>query len=204
MGIFMNQNEKPIVSETAATEESSGKMVPDQTVLDDQTAENPTSLPEEVSITHTEEELVQSITIYERYKGRLTKSIIQTVILAAVIVYSLIAFFAIGMDEIGSLVLAVLAALIIGVIWIAAPIRFRHMAQFQMERKKDLHVFVYPHGLSFGDDENITPFTFYRGIVKENMIVIFLAGDQLICLPRRAFSQPAWEILSANITSAKK
>lgn len=58
-----------------------------------------------------------------------TRDWVQTVVLALVVVFCLIAFFGGGMQEWGSLTIAVLACALIAVLWIVPALRFRYEAR---------------------------------------------------------------------------
>lgn len=66
-----------------------------------------------------------------------TRDWVQTVVLALVVVFCLIAFFGGGMQEWGSLTIAVLACALIAVLWIVPALRFRYEAREIGRRGQD-------------------------------------------------------------------
>ena len=93
-----------------------------------------------------------------------TRDWLQTAVLGLVAVFCIIAFFGGGMQEWGSLTIAVLACALIAVLWIVPSLRFRYEAREIAAREKTLTVHMDEEGIAFGE----------------------LPGMQMFFLPRRA------------------
>ena len=120
---------------------------------------------------------------------------IQTVVLALIALYCLIAFFGGGMQEWGSLTIAILACALIAILWIVPALRFRYEAREIAAQDRTLVVRMNEKGIVFGE-EGDTLFPYGRFLVRtyEDMLICELPGMQLFFLPRQAAADDAeWE-----------
>lgn len=112
---------------------------------------------------------------------------LQTAVLGLVAVFCIIAFFGGGMQEWGSLTIAVLACALIAVLWIVPSLRFRYEAREIAAREKILTVRMDEEGIAFGENaETVFPYGSFPVRVYEDMMICELPGMQIFFLPRRA------------------
>ena len=121
-----------------------------------------------------------------------TRDWVQTVVLALVVVFCLIAFFGGGMQEWGSLTIAVLACALIAVLWIVPALRFRYEARESAAGDRTLVVRLDEEGIAFGEEGDAAfPYGGFPVRVFDDMLICGLPGMQLFFLPRRAAADDA-------------
>lgn len=149
-------------------------------------------------LTLTAEELLDGYTraqLRRASKGRLW---VQTAILLLCAAWCLIAYFADGMNETMSLVIGVAALMLIPVMWAVPPLQLRTVARTMVENEEFARLWVFEDGVSFGDsrpDGADFAFGTFACDQNEQSLVLRFAGDEVVVVPHRLFSDDEWQFL---------
>ncbi len=162
-------------------------------------------------LTATEEELFDGIKRAGLRRASNTRLIVQSVVLAGVAAWSLIAFFGDGMTSLASLLIAAAALVLIPVMWLVPAAQMKQMARQMGESDKKPHMWVFEDGLDFGDTE--PPHAYYDfssifAVAPEadapfETLVLRFRSDEVVVVPRRLLTEDQWErLLKATALSA--
>lgn len=165
----------------------------------------------DVVLTATEEELFDGLQRAELRRASNARLIVQSIVLAAVAAWSLIAFFGDGMTETMSLIIAIIALGIIPVMWLVPRAQMKSMARQMGESDTKPHMWVFEDGLDFGDTPPANAYYDFssvfavppeEGAAFETLVLRF-RNDEVVVVPRRLLSDEQWErLLAATAHSA--
>lgn len=159
----------------------------------------------DVVLTATEEELLDGLQRAGLRRASNTRLIVQSILLAAVAAWSLVAFFGDGMTEPASLIIAMIALVIIPVMWLVPNAQMKSMARQMGESETKPHMWVFEDGLDFGDTPPANAYYEYssvfaaapeEGATLETLVLRF-RSDEVVVVPRRLLSDEQWERLLA-------
>lgn len=130
---------------------------------------------------------------------------VQTIVLALVAVFCLIAFFGGGMQEWGSLTIAVLACALIAVLWIVPALRFRYEAREIAAGDRTLVVRLDEEGIAFGEEGDAAyPYGRFPVRTYDDMLICELPGMQVFFIPRRvAVDEAEWREAVRRLTGSR-
>ncbi len=163
----------------------------------------------DVQLTPTKEEIADGLERASLRRAGKLRLVIQTVVLAAVAVWTLIAFFVDGAQEWMSLFIAVVATVLIPVMWLVPRWQMQSLAQTMADNGLSAHMWVFEDGIDFGDTQPDYPYypyhTFFASVPSmKNLqtIVLKFPNDDVIVVPKSALSDEEWEFLYTKITTA--
>jgi len=157
----------------------------------------------DVILTATEEELLdgwQRARLRRASKGRL---IVQSVLLAAVTVWSLVAYFGSGLEETASLLIGVAALLLIPVMWFVPAWQMKQTVKELAHSDTKPHLWVFEDGLDFGETEPEHAYFDFASVLAFapkteadlQTLVWRFRNDEVVVVPRRLLTEEQWAYL---------
>ncbi len=151
-----------------------------------------------VRLTPTPEEWREGLRISKITRPKPWRLALQTVVLTALFLWALVAYIAERAG--GSLFIAVAAAVLLAVMWLAPAVRERALIKEVCEGP-GAGLWVYEDGVSFGGEPREKaqiPFSQMRILRGEKILALVFSGKQLVVAPRRQLTDEEWESLCAR------
>ena len=155
-----------------------------------------------VRLTPTKEELVDGMKRARLRKASGTRLVVQTVVLALVCAWSLIAFFGEGMKTPMSLVTGIAALLLIPVMWFVPRLQMQAVAESMVQNGEYPTMWVFEDGVDFGNKQPEAAYYRFGSFfcdTGERSLVFRFPNDEVIVVPRRLLSEEDFQFLCEKV-----
>ncbi len=151
-----------------------------------------------VRLQPTKEEWLEGVRLTGVCRPRGKISVVKSVILLAVGIFALTAYF--GQREAASLFIGVASLVLLTVVWAEPPFR-EHMMAREAAKGNGVRLWVFSDGVSFGSDQPQKvdyPFPALRDYQSERILAWKLDEDQVVVVPKRQISEEQWKEITGK------
>lgn len=139
----------------------------------------------EILVAPTVEEYYESLKVGEPRKAGKTRLVVQSAVLAAVALWSLLPVFFGGTAD---YMLIGVAVAVCAAMWLVPPLKRKADAKNAVAAGATVRCYVWEEGLSFGFDGEVFPYHSLRGYLSPDQLTVAV-DDALIPLPFRRMSE---------------
>ena len=162
-----------------------------------------------VRLTPTKEEIADGIRRAALRRAGTGRLIAQTIALALVAAWSLVAYFGGGRQEAMSAMIGVAALVLIPVMWLVPRWQANTLAQSMADSGAAPQMWVFEDGIDFGEEQPEYAYYPYRTFfvslptdATEQTMVMKFPNDDIIVVPQALLTAEQWAFLVDKVTAA--